>query len=95
MPQKSLSTFATGARQLVVQDALETTAVGGLQLVVIDPVDDREIGAGGRSADTRTFFGAGLEMSRCLASLDGEEAGALQGDVDAEIAPWQVGRVAL
>ena len=41
MPIASLSTLATGARQLVVQDAFETTSVLVGQLVVVDAVTRR------------------------------------------------------
>ena len=57
MPKESCSTFATGARQLVVQEALETMWwVFGVRLVVVYPQDDREV-----------LPLAGAEMMTCLA----------------------------
>ena len=45
------STLATGARQLVVQEAFEIDHVILRQLVVVDAVDDGEVGAVGRGRD--------------------------------------------
>ena len=58
------------------------------QLVVIDAVDDGEIGAVRRRRDEHAL-GARLQMHRGL-FLGGENAGALQRDVDAEIFPRQL-----
>ena len=38
MPKLSFKTLATGARQLVVQDALETTCMSELYLSVLTPI---------------------------------------------------------
>jgi hypothetical protein len=40
MPIFSLSTLASGARQLVVQEALEMTVSEAVSVVVVDAVDD-------------------------------------------------------
>ena len=62
------------------------------QLVVVDAVDHGEIGAvGGRRH--QHALGAGGQVRRRLV-LGGEEAGAFQRDVDAEILPRQLCRVA-
>ena len=91
MPTASFSTLATGARQLVVQEALETIDVILGQLVVVDAVDDREVGAVGGRGDQHAL-GAGGQMRRGLV-LGGEDAGAFQRDVDAQLLPRQLGRV--
>ena len=91
MPTASLSTLATGARQLVVQEALETTVCALVELVVVDAIDDGEIDAVGRRRD-QDALGAGLQMRRGLV-LRGENAGAFQRDVDAELLPRQLRRV--
>ena len=60
------------------------------QLVVVDAEDHGEIGAvGGRR--NQHALGAGGQMRRGLV-LGGEDAGALQRDVDAEILPRQLRR---
>ena len=88
MPTASLSTLATGARQLVVHDALETTVCVLGQLVVIDAIDHGEVDAVGRRRDQHAL-GAGLEMRRRLV-LGGEDAGAFERDVDAELLPGKL-----
>lgn len=50
----SCLTFATGARQLVVQDALETTAMSGVYLSWLTPMTN--IGASPEGAEMTTFF---------------------------------------
>ena len=64
----------------------------GGQLVVVDAVDHGEVRAGGRGRD-QDPLGAALEVGGGL-FLAGEDAGALQHDVDPEVAPGQLGRVA-
>ena len=49
-----LYTFATGARQFVVQDALETTAMSGVYLSWFTPITN--IGASPEGAEITTFF---------------------------------------
>ena len=61
------------------------------QLVVVDAVDDGEVGAFGGRRDQHAL-GAGGQMHRGLV-LGGEDAGAFERDVDAEILPRQRGRV--
>ena len=58
------------------------------QLVVVDAIDDGEVGAigGGRDDDA---LGAGGQMRRGLV-LRGEDAGAFERDVDAQILPRQL-----
>ena len=53
------------------------------QLVVVDAVDDGEIGAVGGRGD-EDALGAGLQMRRRLFAR-GEDAGAFQRDIDAEL----------
>ena len=93
MPTASFSTFATGARQLVVQDALLTTVCSGRSWSWLTPM-----------TTVRSAPSAGAETSTRLAPaprwperlvLAGEDAGAFQNDVDAELAPGQLGEVAL
>ena len=60
------------------------------QLVVVDAVDDRQVGAVGRSRDDDAL-GAGREVGGGLVAR-GEDAGALEGDVDAEVLVRQLGR---
>ena len=68
MPTRSLSTLATGARQLVVQDALLTTVCSGAELVLVDAEDDGEVGPVGRGRDQHPL-GAGAEMAADAFSL--------------------------
>ncbi len=60
------------------------------QLVVVDAVDDGEVGAVGRRRDQHAL-GAGGQMRRGLV-LGGEDAGAFERDVDAEVLPRQLRR---
>jgi hypothetical protein len=87
MPTASLSTFATGARQLVVHEPLETTFVILGQLVVIDAEDDGEVGAVGGSRNQHAL-GACCQMRRGLV-LRREQTGALERDIDAHVLPRQ------
>ena len=68
MPTASLSTLATGARQLVVHEALETTVCALVELVVVDAIDDGEVDAVGRRRD-QDALGAG---GRCAEALSFE-----------------------
>jgi hypothetical protein len=63
------------------------------ELVVVDPVDHGEVGAVGRRRHQHAL-GAGGEMQRGLV-LGGEDAGALERDVDAELLPRQLRGVLL
>ena len=62
MPNASSSTFAIGARQLVVHDAFEMTlCAAGSYSVVVHAEDDRQVVALGRGAD-HDLLRAGLEV---------------------------------
>ena len=94
MPKASLKTFASGARQFVVHDAFEMmTSVSGLYVVLVDAHDDRRVVAGGGSGDEDLLGAAGDVLLGVLGL--GEAAGRLDDDVDAELAPGEVGGVAL
>ena len=94
MPTVSLTTLANGARQFVVHDALEMTWCCVLVVLVeVDAEDDRDVLVlGGRGDDD--LLGAGVEVLGGLVAV-GEEAGRLDDDVDAEVAPRQLRGVAL
>ena len=89
MPNVSLSTFAIGARQFVVQDAFEMiVCLAGSYLSSLTPM-----------TIVMSSFLAGAEMmtflapsSTCALRLGGvgEEAGRLDDDVGAEVAPGQL-----
>ncbi len=89
MPNVSWSTFAIGARQLVVQEALEMmVCFAGSYVSSLTPI-----------TMVMSSFLAGAEMmtflappSMCALALVGvgEEAGRLDDDVDAEVAPGQL-----
>ena len=86
MPNVSLSTFAIGARQLVVQDAFEMTVVlGGVVQVVVDAHHDRDVLVLGRRRDD-DLLGAVVDVHLGLGGV-GEEAGRLDDDVHAEVGP--------
>ena len=96
MPTVSLSTFATGARQLVVQEALEIDVVhggvvGGLE---VDPEHDRDVGVGRRRGDDRPSWRPALQVDRGVGAV-GEEPGGLDHHVHAELLPGQLRGVAL
>jgi hypothetical protein len=86
-----LRTFATGARQFVVHEALEMIAVVGL--VEVHAEDHGRVGIGRGRRDDH-LLGALREMLGGVVAL-GEEAGRLDDDVDAEIAPRQLSGIAL
>ena len=67
--------------------------VRGAELVVVDAHHDGHVGAIGRGRDDDPL-GAGFEML-CRGLALGEDAGAFERHVDAELAPRQFGRVAL
>ena len=66
---------------------------GRVVLVVVDPERHRDVGVLRRRGDD-DLLGARLEVQRGLVAL-GEEARALDDDVHAQVAPRQVGGVAL
>ena len=76
-----------------MHEAFETTMWSLVELVVVDAVDDGEVGAVGRRRDQHAL-GAGGQMRRGLV-LGGEDAGAFERDVDAEVLPRQLGGIAL
>ena len=61
------------------------------QLLVVDAIDDGQVGAVGGGRDDHAL-GAGCEVGRRLVR-GGEDAGAFQRDVDAELLVRQLGRV--
>jgi hypothetical protein len=89
-PILSCSGLTSGARQLVVQLALLMT----VSHAVVHAVDDGRVHvlAAGRGDDH--LLGAALDVGRGLL-LGGEVAGALQHHVDPQLAPGQLGRVAV
>ncbi len=89
MPMASCSTLATGARQLVVQEAFEMTMCSFLQAGMVHAVDDGVVGAVCRGRDDDAL-GAGGEVGRGLV-LCREDAGAFECDVDAEVLPGKLG----
>ena len=88
-PNASSSTLTIGTKQFVVHDAFETTlCFVGVERVVVDADDERGVGVGRRGGDDHARR-AGLEVGRRLVAV-GEEAGRLDDDVDAEVAPRQL-----
>ena len=71
----------------------DVVVLGVVDLVEVDAEDDRRVRLGRRRGDD-DLLGAGLEVLGGVRAL-GEEAGRLDHDVDAEVAPRQVRRVAL
>ena len=61
-------------------------------LVVVDAEDDRQVGALGRRGDHDLLRARRDVLGRVVAL--GEEAGRFEDDVDAEVLPGQLGRVA-
>ena len=90
----SWSTFASGATQFVVHDAFETmwwaSRVVG---VVVDAEHDRDVGIRGRGGDHDLLRARGEMLLRALPV--GEEAGGLEDDVDAQVAPRERRGIAL
>ena len=93
-PNASSSTLTIGTKQFVVQLALETTLCClGSKSVWLTPYTN-VASAPSLGEDTMTSGAPGLEVGAGL-RLGGEDAGRLDDDVDAEVAPRQLGRVAL
>ncbi len=91
-PNESLSTFAIGARQLVVHDAFEiTVCCRGVEHVVVDAHADGGVGVAARRRDDDATDAAAEVAGRLLAG--GEEPGRLDHDVDVVVAPRDLGRV--
>ena len=82
-------------RQAVRRAARVADDVVGRRVValLVDAEDDRDVLVLGRGADD-DLLGAGVDVRLGLGRI-GEDAGALEDDVDAEVAPRQGGRVAL
>src|SRR5690606_31845551 len=68
--------------------------VGGLQHVVVHAVHDGGVNVLAARCGDDHLFGTALEVGRSL-FLAGEEARALQNDVDVQLAPGQSGRIAI
>ena len=62
-----------------------------VQLVMVDAVGDGQVGAVGGGRDDH-LLGAGRQVGRRLVA-GGEDAGAFERDVDAEILPGKLGRI--
>jgi len=62
--------------------------------VVVDAHHDRQVVAGGRRGDDDLLGPAGVDVLARVVGL-GEEAGGLDDDVDAQVTPGEVARVAL
>src|SRR5262249_13194277 len=65
----------------------------GVVALVVDAHADREVGVAGRRRDDDAL-GTALEVGGGLVARS-EEAGGLDDDVDAVVAPWDLGRLAL
>src|SRR5690606_10352582 len=68
--------------------------VGGLQDLVVDAVDDGGVDILAARGGDDDFLGAALQVGRGL-FLGGEEARAFQHHVHAQVAPGQLGRIAV
>ena len=91
MPQLSLSTLATGARPLVVQEALEMMwCLAGSYFSSFTP-STMVMSSFLAGAEMITFFAAGVDVRLGLGGV-GEEAGGLDDDLRADLAPGDLGR---
>jgi hypothetical protein len=92
MPMPHLGQRGEAVRRArrVGDDVVVVRVVG---VVEVDAEDDRRVRLGGRGGDD-DLLGAGLEVLGGVRAL-GEEAGRLDHDVDAEVAPRQLRRIAL
>ena len=89
MPILSCSTFATGARQLVVHDALEMTVCSDLSTLWLTPYTMVGIDVLLARRRDHDFLRAAREMRAGL-RLAGEQARALEHEIHAELAPRQL-----
>ena len=89
MPKASLSTLATGARQLVVQEALEMMwCLFAVVVVVVHAHDDGEVLVLGRGGDDHLLRARlAVRLRLCLVA---EEPGGLDDDVNAQLLPGQL-----
>jgi hypothetical protein len=76
---------------LVVHEPLEMTRSSAVRVVVVDLEDDGLVGAVARRRDDHAL-GAGLQVGAGL-FLGGEQAGALERDVDVEVLVRQLRRI--
>ncbi len=93
MPNSSLSTLASGPRQFVVHDALEMMFWLPSYLSSLTPSTMVMSSSLGRRGDD-DLLGAGVQVALGLGGV-GEDAGGLDDDVDAQVAPRQRGRAFL
>ena len=93
-PKASSRTLIIGTKQLVVHEAFETTLWAAASKVSSLTPTTKVASALVAGAEMITTRGAGLEVGGGLVAV-GEEAGGLDHDVDAEVAPGKVLRVAL
>jgi hypothetical protein len=93
MPIFSCSTLASGARQLVVQEAFEITVSEAFSVSWLTPNTTVLSTSFSPGAEITTFFAPAVRCAPALA-LRGEQAGAFEHHVDAELAPGQLGRIA-
>ena len=85
MPKLSFSTFASGARQLVVHDAFEITFMFDLKPVWFTPITN--IGASGDGAEITTRLAPPARCAEALSSC--ADVGVCVGtDTDAVGIPW-------
>ena len=94
MPKASSRILASGARQLVVQEALETMRCSGLSSPSLTPMTMVASIASLAGTVRITLLGAAGEVALELLAL-AEDAGRLDHHVDAELAPGDRGGVAL
>ena len=90
MPTLSCSTFATGARQLVVHEAFEMTScsVGVVRLVEVDAEDDGHVGILHRRRHD-DLAGAGQRGASPRPLSSPKPSRALEHDIDVELGPRQ------
>ncbi len=83
-----------GTKQLVVQEALEMTQIFlRVEIVLVHAHHKRRVGVA-RRAGNNDQLGSGVEV--CSGGLaGGEDSRRLNDDVDVELAPGKVGRIAL
>ena len=93
MPNFWWITFASGARQLVVHDAFEMIwCFAGSYFSSLTP--RTTVRSGPLAGAVMTTFFAPAAMCLAASSRFGEEAGRFEHDVDAEVLPGQLRRVA-
>ena len=92
MPNLSCSTFTTGARQLVVQEALEMMlCLAGSYMFVVDAQDDGDVLVLGGRGDDDLLHGA-AHVLRGIFGF-GEFAGGFDDDLRAERIPVELGGI--